>query len=290
MDHLTGRVLALVALLLSIGFPVWAIWMIRRHLAKKDPEEKHRRTETLMMRPFLFAGLGVAAMPIMGLLVFYAVIHDQAQRGDAIWTLVITLAVSVFFVLYGTRWILIYDYDGIRYRPIIGKLRNYSFGEIRSMTPIAFDLLIHVGRRWILIDAQQDWHPLLEKYQLWKIRNGIPIKKKEYKTAVGRAFGEIHGGISILIALIIFFSFCAACFLLGMWMALQAGKTLPAIGFLLFAVLCGVSLTAIMFAAANQEKYPRFAKFILGDQKKWGKPRQGKEKKTEKESDRPKGR
>ena len=139
------------------------------------------------------------------------------------------------------------------------------------MTPIVFDLLVRAGRRWIFIDAQQDWRPLYEKYRLWKIKNGIPVKKREHKTALGQAFGQIPGGIGVLVALAAFPSLGAAFFLVVAWMCLRDGKIGYAVISLLIALFSAATLFLILFSAANQEKYPRLAKIIIPNLANWGK-------------------
>ena len=166
-------------------------------------------------------------------------------------------------------------------------MHNYNFSEVRSMTPIVFDLLVRVGRRWIFIDAQQDWRPLYEKFRLWKIKNGIPVKKREYKTALGQAFGQIPGGIGVLAVLTIFLSLGAAFWLVIAWMCLSDGKTGYGVIALLFFLLAAATLFLILFSAANQEKYPRLARIMIPSFVDWGKAKRIKkpEDKNEKSSD-----
>lgn len=260
---MTKPIIAAVAILLGLGTLAWEVWMLRRYWRDDDPGAKHRRTETLMMRPLLMGFLGAAIMPLLTLLVLLELRNEIPPLNTLLWLLGIGLALSVFLVCYGARQIIIYDYNRLRYRPVFGNMRSYDFSEIRSMTPIAFDLLVRVGRRWVFIDAQQDWHPLYEKFRLWKIKNGIPVKKQEYKTALGRAFGEIPGGIGVLAVLTVFLSLVAAFWLVIAWMCLRDGKIGYAIVSLLIALLAAAALFLLLFSAANQEKYPRLAKIMI---------------------------
>ncbi len=178
MNLMSKPLVAAGSILLGLGTLAWAVWMFRRYWRDDDPGAKHRRTETIMMRPFLMGYLGAAIMPLLTLLVLLDLRNEIPPLNTLLWLLGIGLALSVFLVCYGARQIIIYDYDHLRYRPVFGKMRSYDFSEVHSMTPIVFDLLVRVGRRWVFIDAQQDWRPLYEKFRLWKIKNGIPVKKQ----------------------------------------------------------------------------------------------------------------
>ena len=260
---MTKPIIAAVAILLGLGTLAWAVWMLRRYWRDDDPGAKHRRTETLMMRPLLMGFLGAAIMPLLTLLVLLELRNEIPPLNTLLWLLGIGLALSVFFVCYGARQLIIYDYNRLRYRPVFGNMRSYDFSEIRSMTPIAFDLLVRAGKRWIFIDAQQDWRPLYEKFRLWKIKNGIPVKKQEYKTALGRAFGHLPGGIGVLAVLTVFLSLGAAFWLVIAWMCLRDGKIGYAVISLLIALLAAAALFLLLFSAANQDKYPRLAKIMI---------------------------
>lgn len=263
MNLMSKPLVAAGSILLGLGTMAWAVWMFRRYWREGEPGAKHRRTETIMMRPFLMGTLGAAIMPLLTLLVLLDLKNETPPLNTLLRLLGIGLAISVFLVCYGARQIIVYDYDHLRYRPVFGKMHSYNFSEVRSMTPIVFDLLVRVGRRWIFIDAQQDWRPLYEKYQLWKIKNGIPVKKREYKTALGRAFGQIPGGIGVLAALTIFLSLGAAIWLVIAWMCLRDGNIGYVVITLLFFLLAAATLFLILFSAANQEKYPRLAKIMI---------------------------
>ncbi len=216
-----------------------------------------------MPRPFLMGYLGAAIMPLLALLVLLDLRNEIPPLNTLLWLLGIGLALSVFLVCYGARQIIIYDYDHLRYRPVFGKMRSYDFSEVRSMTPIVFDLLVRVGRRWILLDFQQDWYPLYETYRLWRIRNGLPIKKREYKTGLGRAFGQIPGGIGILAAITLLLSFGAVLFFIVMVRCFRGGAVGSGIVSLIFCLFSAVSLFLFLFSAANREKYPRLAKIMM---------------------------
>ena len=112
------------------------------------------------------------------------------------------------------------------------------------------------------------------------------MKTRTYKTALGRAFGEIPGGIGFLVVI---FLFCggggAFCFFVTV-MAWKDELVGVSIGMLLFGLLCIATPVLISFAAINQDKHPRFSKFVIGDMKAWGKPNRKKAKpKTEDEED-----
>ena len=152
------------------------------------------------------------------------------------------------------------------------------------MTPIVFDLLVHVGKRWILIDAMQDWHPLWEKYRFWRMKNGLPVKKREYKTALGRAFGQIPGGIGIILGITAYLSLGALFTLFLAWMCWRDGEVAAMVVSLLFFLLGAVGLFLILFSAANQEKYPRLAKIMIPNLIVQGQAKKA-EKKSEKTTD-----
>lgn len=265
MNDLTKTILTVAALLLAVAFPVWTVWMIRRHYVKTDPATKRRKNETRMLRLLVLAFLGLVIMPSCAFLVLYELKRDAMSILGALLTLGIGSVVTVFCVCLGTRQVIIYDYDRLRYRPVFGRMRTYDFSEVRSMTPIVADLLVHVGRRWILIDALQGWHPLRENYLSWRMRHGLPVKKRVYKTALGRAFGAIPGGMGILAAYSVFFLGGAAVLLVFAILAWKNGEAGPAISFLLLGTATIVFYLLILFAAANQEKYPRLAKTMLGN-------------------------
>ena len=291
MDELTKRLMTVATIVLSGAGLVWSVWMIRRHYFKPNPATKHRRTETMMMQPVVI-GLVPApfAMVIVALLALDALKGGTADWKEFFLALGVGLPIAVFLVCYGTRQIIIYDYDRLRYRPAVGRMRTYDFSQIRSMTPIAFDLLVHAGRRWILIDAQQDWHPLWENYRSWRKRNGLPVKERTYKTALGRAFGQIPGGIGAMLTLVVFMAGCAAGFIVFAVMSFRGGQVGPAVVFLLFAAAMIVTIVLMLFTAAHPEKNPRLTKLMLGDLKKWGAPRQkrtGTERKDKTSGDKP---
>lgn len=273
MNDLTRIFITVAAILLAIAFPVWTVWMIRRHCVKKDAATKHRRTETMMVRLLALAFLGVVIMPFCAFIVIHELNRGAMSILGALLTLIIGSAVTAFFVCLGTRQIIIYDYDRLRYRPAFGRMRTYDFSEVRSMKPIVADLLVHVGRRWILIDAMQGWQPLRENYLSWRLRHGLPVKKRTYKTALGRAFGAIPGGMGILAGFAFFLVGGGAVLLVFSILAWKDGEIWPAVFFLLFAAATVAFFALILFAAANQEKCPRLAKTMLGDMKQWGKPR-----------------
>lgn len=280
MNLMSKPLIAAGSILLGLGTLAWALWMFRRYWRDDDPGAKHRRTETIMMRPFLMGYLGATIMPLLTLLVLLDLRNETPPLNTLLWLLGIGLALSVFLICYGARQIIIYDYGHLRYRPVFGKMHSYDFSEVRFMTPIVFDLLVRVGRRWVFIDAQQDWRPLYEKFRLWKIKNGIPVKKREYKTALGQAFGQIPGGIGVLAVLTIFLSLGAAFFLVIVWMCLRDGKIGYAIIALLFFLLAAATLFLLLFSAANQEKYPRLARIMIPNFIDWGKAKRVKRPET----------
>lgn len=286
MNELTKTILTVTTLLLAVAFPVWTVWMIRRHGEKRDPATKRRKTETMMMPLLALAFIGLIILPFCAFLVLYELKRDAMSILGALLTLGIGSVVTVFCVCLGTRQVIIYDYDRLRYRPVFGRMRTYDFSEVRSMTPIVADLLVHVGRRWILIDALQGWHPLRENYLSWRLRHGLPVKKRSYKTAVGRAFGDSPVGMGILAAYTVYFLGGAAVLLVFAILAWKNGEAGPAVAFLLLGIAIIVFYLLILFAAANREKYPRFAKAMLGDMKQWGKPgwMRSKPEKNEKQS------
>ena len=121
MDGLTRWVLAIIAIILAVVLPIWSVWMIRRHWIKQDPAVKHRRTETMMMQPFIIGLIGPVIMPILSITILIEMKRNQLVLKEAILILGIGLVISVFFVCYGTRQVLIYDYDRLRHRPAFGK-------------------------------------------------------------------------------------------------------------------------------------------------------------------------
>lgn len=248
-----------------MGVLVWSVRMLIRHWGKRYPNAKSRWYETLVPRPYLFGILGPLSMLICGGFTLYY-LFSKSEDTDIFVLLIIGVFSCVFFILYGTRWILIYSDDKIRYQPIFGAMRTYSFSEIKTMKPILFDLLIRVGRRWILVDAQQNWHPLWEKYHFWQKRNGIPVstKSRVYKTAIGRAFGGILGGWGIFAVYTIILLGDFILFASLAWMCIIDGELGLSIAFLLFSLFGLVSYILILFAAAKWEKYPRFSKKMLG--------------------------
>ena len=256
MGALTRQILSVVTIFFSVAAPLWSVWMMRRHWSKKNPAAKHRRTETMMMQPFLVGFTGIIITPLLGWLVLEELGREDFPLQEALLTLGIGLAITIFFVCYGTRQVVIYDYDHLRYRPVFGRMRTYDYSEVRSMTPIVFDLLVHVGHRWILLDFQQNWYPLWDKYHSWRKRNGLSVKKRTYKTALGRAFGEIPGGIGILAMYIVFFTGCAGICLFFTWWAWKDGALGAAALFLLVALGSIVSLVLMLVATANPGKYP----------------------------------
>ncbi len=270
MDNITKQHFIVTAIILSVSVLAWSIWMIRRHVIKKDSATKYRHPEILMLRPFLFCILGPFLIPVVGAIAIIEIVKGTSSMKEMSIFFVAGLLISIFFVLYGTRWILIYDSKKIRYRPIFGKIRTYDFNDIRFMIPIFFDLLVHVGKRFILIDIQQDWHPLWDKYHYWRIKNGLPVKKRVYKTALGREFGSIPGGISILIGLIAIF---AIPIILGFYFAILDRSTGGLIVMSVFAILCFICLFVVFYAVVNKDKHPRFSKRIIGDFRTWGRPR-----------------
>ncbi len=216
--------------------------------------------ETMMMRPFLFGVLGPIIMPSMAILSVLASAYTPPT--ECFLLLAIGFVATVLFVLYATRWVLIYMYDQIRYRPVFGKMRTYDFSEIRSMTPVLFDLLIHVGRRWILVDVQQDWHPLWDLYRAYRKRNGLPIKKKTYRTALGRACGETPGAFGVFLTIEILMTGCAVSLCSFAWLAWRAGRIDAAVIFLLCAVPTIVFLFIFPYSIAASEKHPHLAKWF----------------------------
>ena len=281
----TNKLLTAAAVvLLGLGTLAWAVWMLRRYWRDDDPGAKHRRTETIMMRPYVIGFVGAAIMPLLTLVVLLDLGKNKMNLYDLFWLLGNGLVVSVLLVCYAARQIIIYDYDRLRHRPAFGKMRTYDYSEVRSMTPIVFDLLVHVGKRWILIDAMQDWHPLWEKYRFWRMKNGLPVKKREYKTALGRAFGQIPGGIGIILGITAFLSLGALFTLFLAWMCWRDGEVAAMVVSLLFFLLGAVGLFLILFSAANQEKYPRLAKIMIPNLIVQGQAKKA-EKKSEKTTD-----
>ena len=286
MSESAKLLIKIAAILLPAAVLVWSLWMMRQHWIKKDPATKHRQTETMMMQPFMIGFCGLIITPVIPLIIFDELKRGESSLGELLLILGICLFLVIFLICYGTRQVVIYDYDHLRYRPVFGRMRTYDFSQIHSMTPIIFDLLVHVGHRWILLDFQQDWRPLWDKYHSWRKRNGLPVKKRTYKTALGRAFGEFPGGIGVLVVIISFFVAGAAFFLFGTVMAWRSGQIGAAVVLLLFAILAITGLVLFLASAVNQEKHPRFSKFMLGDMKTWGKPNRKKAKpKTEEEED-----
>lgn len=281
MDESIRLLIKIAAILLPAAVLVWSLWMIRQHWIKKDPATKHRRTETMMLQPFMIGFCGLIITPLLGWLVLEELGREDYLLQDALLTLGIGLAVAVFFVCYGTRQVVIYDHDHLRYRPVFGKMRTYDFSEIHSMAPIIFDLLVHVGHRWILLDFQQDWYPLWEKYRSWRKRNGLPVKTRTYKTALGRAYGETPGGIGIF-AIQLFFLVAGPAFSLFLAVMLWKDRDIGfAIIASLFALFFTVFLILCLLATANPEKYPHLRAFSLiptgpqnQQQKKRKKPKQ----------------
>ena len=260
----------------------WAIWMMKKHWSG-DPATKHRQRETVMMPPAALAVIGTFILPVMGALVLFPIKDDSLLKNSLLWSGFFS-AIGVLFVLFGTRQVIIYDYDRMRHRSAFGKLRVYDFSEIRSMTPVMFDLLVHVGRRWILIDMQQDWHPLWDVYHSWQKRNGIPIKKREYKTKIGRFYGETPGGIAFLIVLTLFSGGGAVLFFTFAWMGFRKGQIGAGLGILAFGILC-LFLLASLYIEADKEKHPKFSKFWWGDRKQWGVPREKRKKNQDEKKD-----
>lgn len=279
MSESAKLLVKIAAILLPAAVLVWSLWMMRQHWVKKDPATKHRRTETMMMRPFLVGSCSLPLTPVIPLIIFDELERDDCTLLSALLILGIGLLVVIFLTCYGTRQVFIYDYDHLRHRSAFGKLRTYDFSEVRSMTPIIFDLLVHVGHRWILLDMQQDWHPLWEKYRSWRKRSGLPVKKRTYKTALGHAFGEAPGGIGFLVFLFLLFGGCAAFFFSCAVWAWQDRQIEGSILCALIGLISVTCLVLILVAAVNPEKHPRFSKIMLGGMKAWGKPKQSKPKK-----------
>lgn len=281
MDESTRLLIKIAAILLPAAVLVWSLWMIRQHWIKKDPATKHRRTETMMLQPFMMGFFGLIITPVIPLIIFDELKRGESSLGELLLILGIGLVLVTFLICYGTRQVVIYDYDHLRYRPVFGRMRTYDFSQIHSMTPIIFDLLVHVGHRWILLDFQQDWYPLWEKYHSWRKRNGLPVKKRTYKTALGRAYGETPGGIGIFVIQLFFLvAGPAAAFFFAVmaWKDREIGVAIIAA---LFALFFTVFLILVLLATANPEKYPRLRTFSLiptgpqnQQQKKRKKPKQ----------------
>lgn len=270
MSESVKLLVKIAAILLPAAVLVWSLWMMRQHWVKKDPATKHRRTETMMIQPFIIGFCGLIITPVIPLIIFDELKRDSYTLPAALLTLSFGLFVVIFLTCYGTRQIVIYDYDHLRYRPVFGRMRTYDFSEIHSMTPIIFDLLVHVGHRWVLLDMQQDWRPLWDKYHSWRKRNGLPVKKRAYKTALGRAFGETPGGIGFLVFLLLFFGGGALLFFLFSGLAWKDRQIEGSILCALIGLISVTCLVLILVAAVNQEKHPRFSKIMLGDMKAWG--------------------
>ena len=283
MSELSQWIIRIVGAVVGVGGTAWSIRMMRKYWRNTDPDTKRRRQETVMMPPMALAMIGTLVIAVLGAILVFAKI-EVAQLGNTLLWCGIFFAISVFFVLCGTRQLILYDYDRMRYRSAFGKLRVYDFSEVHSMTPILFDLLVHVGRRWILIDMQQDWHPLWDVYHSWRKRNGIPIKKREYKTKIGRFYGEEPGGIAFLVVLTVFAGGGAAFFFVFAWMGFQRGQIGAALGILAFGLL-SLFLLVTLYMEADKEKHPKFSRFWWGDRKQWGVPREKRKKRDNKKSD-----
>ena len=283
MGELSQWTIRIIGAVAGVGGTVWAIWMMRKYWRNTDPDTKQRRQETVMMPPMALSMIGTLVIAVLGAILAFTK-TEAAQLGNTLLWCGIFFAISVFFVLCGTRQLILYDYDRMRHRSAFGKLRVYDFSEIHSMTPILFDLLVHVGRRWILIDMQQDWHPLWDNYHSWQKRNGIPVKKREYKTKIGRFYGGEPGGIAFLVVLTLFSGGGAALFFTFAWMGFREGQIGAGLGILAFGILC-LFLLASLYIEADKEKHPKFAKFWWGDRKQWGVPREKRKKRDEEDNE-----
>lgn len=271
----------IAAAVLSVAATVWSVWMMKKYW-HTDPDTKHRQRETVMMPPAALAVIGTFILPVMGALVLFPIKDDSLLKNSLLWSGFFS-AIGVLFILCGTRQLILYDYDRMRYRSAFGKLRTYDFSEIRSMTPILFDLLVHVGHRWILIDAQQDWRSLWDNYHLWRKRNGLPVKKREYKTKVGRFYGEMPGGIGFLVVVTVLMGGGGTFFPVFAWSGFRSGQIGAALGLLAFAALC-FFLPVTLYMEADKEKHPKFSKFWWGNPKDWGVPREKRDRKRENKS------
>ena len=283
MGEWSQWIIRIVGTVIGVGGTAWAIWMMRKYWRNTDPDTKRRRQETVMMPPAALAVVGALVIAFLGAVVALTKTEAALLTNTYLWFGVF-VAIGVFFVLCGTRQIIIYDYDRMRYRSAFGKLRVYDFSEVHSMTPILFDLLVHVGRRWILIDMQQDWHPLWDVYHSWQKRNGIPVKKRKYKTKIGRYYGETAGGIGVLVFLTLFSGGGAALFFVFAWMGFQRGQIGAALGISAFGILC-LFCMASLYIEADKEKHPKFSRFWWGDRKQWGVPREKRSREEDKKSD-----
>ena len=107
MNLMSKPLIAAASILLGMGTLAWAVWMFRHYWRDDDPGTKHRRTETLMLRPFLMGTLGAAIMPLLTLLVLMDLRNETPSLYALLWLLGVGLALSVFFVCYGARQIII---------------------------------------------------------------------------------------------------------------------------------------------------------------------------------------
>ena len=157
---------------------------------------------------------------------------------------------------------MVYTYDYIRYQPVFGKMRTYSYADVKFMVQILADLLVHVGNRWILIDAMQDWTGLLEYYRLWQGQNGKGRKKHEPKTKFGKAMQD--GQVCILVSASIFIMVIVTvmCVCFGNY-SYQRGEMDVVVFFVVCWFVFAVLMLGMVYILINKDKYPKFANVLL---------------------------
>jgi len=262
-----GSVCAAVCLFL------WTIYMVKKHCSGKTPAEKCKKYEKMMLKPVMMfviafvVPIGVAVISVAAMCT-----NEPFSELGAIFA--VALPLCVFFTLWASRWNMAYTYDYIRYQPVFGKMRTYSYADVKFMLQIGFDLLVHVGNRWILIDFTQDWTGLLEYYRLWQDQNGKGRKKREPKTKLGKVMRSqyMKGMIS---GIVIVFGGVNAGFI---WLVCSTIKngTFTMVPIICFAVLDVIMLFVIVFSifvAANEDKYPKLAEKWLGKKENRGRKR-----------------
>ena len=109
MSESAKLLVKIAAILLPAAVLVWSLWMMRQHWVKKDPATKHRRTETMMMRPFLVGSCSLPLTPVIPLIIFDELKRDDCTLLSALLILGIGLLVVIFLTCYGTRQVFIYD-------------------------------------------------------------------------------------------------------------------------------------------------------------------------------------
>lgn len=171
-------------------------------LIQQKSARKIKRSERNLCPPFMLFFPTFLCM-IIGSVVGEIQIHKENYSDAVIFFLL--QVVGFYFSVYATRWQIIYRAQDFVYRSAFGKMKQYSYGDVKCMKQILGDLFLCVGHRCCLIDFTQQWMDFEKTFRIWQRNQGKTVPKKVYRTKVGKNLSNVPGGFGFFLFYCILF-------------------------------------------------------------------------------------